>query len=1198
MPQDVTTFVLDGRVVTMNSDFEVLDRGRVYVRDGGIAAVRAVDAPAPDGFSDAPLVRTGGTIYPGLIELHNHLAYNVLPLWQVPRRYGNRGQWGSHPTYRSRISGPMGVLGRSAGYIEAVVRYVEVKCLLGGVTTSQGVALFSNAGIRRYYRGMVRNVEQPGTPGLPAADTRIADVEARNAAGFRERLERSSCLLLHLAEGVDDRAREHFQALRVDGRQWAITDALAGIHCAGLRGRDFATLRSRGGSMIWSPLSNLLLYGDTADIGRAASERVSLALGSDWAPSGSKNLLGEMKVAWLVAQERDAGLTARDIAAMTTINAARIVKWDGLLGSVEPGKRADLIVVNGRQGEPYEHLVRARETGLTLVVIDGAAAYGQPRMMRQLGHDGEALEVGGSSRILDLTDAAADPIVGALSFADARDRLADGMATLPDLARRLEEPDMGAALFGTTSATEPGSWFLELDHEPIPGFSDEPHLPLHGAVTGAFPELYLGAPLSEVVEAVDLDPVTVADDGDFFGRLAASPNVPEWLLSELPPLYGERRRTRPPGVVSGGLVSAEGAGEPVTLADFLAAPRAPLSTAGRRLLVDQAIVLLGETYVHLELKRAMHAVEPIQRLRLLRYRLSRPDGAAMSELAFHRELASIFASLRDLHTNYLLPRPFRESTAFLPFLLEEYHEDGQPHYLVTKVLDGFEHPTFVAGVEVVHWNGVQVRRAIEANAQLQAGSNAAAAFARGLDAMTIRPLVRSLPPDEDWVVVTYVGADGVERDARWDWRVWSPPSGLGVDPDAAEASAEAASLGYDLLTDAVSLAKKVMFAPQAFALEQAVGAVAAAPVAVGDQDVPTSMPTVFRARPVTTPSGTFGYVRMFTFNVGDAGAFVEEFARLAGLLPRAGLVLDVRGNGGGLILAAEQLLQVFTPRDIQPSRAQFVTTPLMLDLCERHAPSPLDPGFDLSPWIESMRQAVTTGAVYSQAQPITDRNAANAVGQLYQGPVVLITDGLCYSATDMFAAGFRDHDIGTILGVADNTGAGGANVWTHELLRVLMDVSGPGDAVVDNPFRPLPGGAGMRVSVRRTTRVGALDGTPLEDLGVEPDVRHHMTRADVLDGNRDLIAHAGELLAAAPVHRLDVEVVVATDGALRLKVAAVAVDRVDVWIDGRPVDSFDVTAAETSRRVTPPAADPEVVELRGHLEGRPVARARHLIDRE
>jgi len=138
----------------------------------------------------------------------------------------------------------------------------------------------------------------------------------------------------------------------------------------------------------------------------------------------------------------------------------------------------------------------------------------------------------------------------------------------------------------------------------------------------------------------------------------------------------------------------------------------------------------------------------------------------------------------------------------------------------------------------------------------------------------------------------------------------------------------------------------------------------------------------------------------------------------------------------------------------------------------------------------------------------------------------------------------------------------------------------------------------MRVSVRRTTRVGALDGTPLEDLGVEPDVRHHMTRADVLDGNRDLIAHAGELLAAAPVHRLDVEVVVATDGALRLTVAAVAVDRVDVWIDGRPVDSFDVTAAETSRRVTPPAADPEVVELRGHLEGRPVARARHLIGRE
>jgi hypothetical protein len=140
----------------------------------------------PGGLRGAPVVRTGGTIYPGLIELHNHLPYDVLPLWEVPRRYGNRGQWGSsNPDYRARVSGPMGVLGSVAGYIEAVVRYVEAKCLVAGVTTSQGVALYSNAGARRYFRGVVRNVEQPGVPDLPAASTRIADVEAEHAAAFR-----------------------------------------------------------------------------------------------------------------------------------------------------------------------------------------------------------------------------------------------------------------------------------------------------------------------------------------------------------------------------------------------------------------------------------------------------------------------------------------------------------------------------------------------------------------------------------------------------------------------------------------------------------------------------------------------------------------------------------------------------------------------------------------------------------------------------------------------------------------------------------------------------------------------------------------------------------------------------------------------------------------------------------------------------
>ena len=49
------------------------------------------------------------------------------------------------------------------------------------------------------------------------------------------------------------------------------------------------------------------------------------------------------------------------------------------------------------------------------------------------------------------------------------------------------------------------------------------------------------------------------------------------------------------------------------------------------------------------------------------------------------EMSEIFHSLRDLHTNYLLPDPYACRVAFLPFLVEEFFEDGVARYLVTKV---------------------------------------------------------------------------------------------------------------------------------------------------------------------------------------------------------------------------------------------------------------------------------------------------------------------------------------------------------------------------------------------------------------------------------------------------------------------------------------------------------------------------------
>jgi hypothetical protein len=573
----------------------------------------------------------------------------------------------------------------------------------------------------------------------------------------------------------------------------------------------------------------------------------------------------------------------------------------------------------------------------------------------------------------------------------------------------------------------------------------------------------------------------------------------------------------------------------------------------RKLLVNQALVLFEQNYAHLPLKVAMHAVNPVQRLRLLRNRLQRQAPTTMdSETAFHADLAATFHSVRDLHTNYLLPAPYNSRVAFLPFQIEECFDNGTPTYLVSRLMQGFTAPAFEHAA-VTHWNGVPIARAVDINAARFAGSNAAARHARGVESLTIRPLRVHLPPDEEWVVVGYVGADGVARELRQKWLIAENLPPFVADADAI--SVTAASLGVDLVTEDANRAKTMLFAPQVVGHDAADISTEAA---AAGADVPTTMAGVFRARSVVTASGTFGHVRIFTFSVDDPAGFVNEFIRLVGLLPAEGLILDVRGNGGGHIFASEFTLQTLTPRAVTPEPVQFISTPLNLRICARHKDSPS--GIDLGPWFKSLDEAPETGATFSNGFPITPQDGANAIGQVYQGPVVLITDARCYSATDIFAAGFQDHAIGPVLGVDANTGAGGANVWAHGLLKQLMEQP---SVDAESPYKALPKGASMRVSIRRTLRVGALAGTPVEDLGVSPDVRHAMTRNDLLNGNADLMDHAGQILKAMVVRRLDVAAT--PDGSdLRVDLDVANVDRVDIYVDDRPRQSVDTAPGASS----------------------------------
>ncbi|HWN99238.1 MAG TPA: S41 family peptidase [Blastocatellia bacterium] len=588
------------------------------------------------------------------------------------------------------------------------------------------------------------------------------------------------------------------------------------------------------------------------------------------------------------------------------------------------------------------------------------------------------------------------------------------------------------------------------------------------------------------------------------------------------------------------------------LSTFLktAEKRRRLSKKDRLRIVDQALLLLNMNYVHLPLKRSMHAIDPIQRLRLLKFSLlEMKDGHLPSEMQFHRRMLEIFASTRDLHTLYLLPAPFKDQVAFLPFLIEQYFESDRgertERFMVSRVVMEFyqsipnagpEVLFFEPGVEVLYWNGVPIKRAIEINGETQAGSNLEARFARGLDNLTIRPLETSLPPDEAWVALTYRAKNGKTLTLTQEWLVYTSGSAAPL----ASRHTRKKRAAIDLKKTRINQVRQTFFAPREV------------------REVPKSLEPALNVEIRKVDGKDFGYIRLFSFDVTDPDKFVEEFARVlrSDGFPQDGLIIDVRGNGGGKIRAAERLLQLFTPRRIKPELFEFLNSPLNLEIC-RQAPKM----WYLSQWADSIAEAVVTGATYSAGFPVNSEESCNDIGQIYYGPVVLITDALSYSSTDMFAAGFQDNEIGEVLGTSDNTGAGGANVWWYQdLINALGDHS-------RSPFRPLPRGADMLVAVRRSIRVGRHAGKPLEELGIVPDRRHYMTKRDVLKSNDDLVNRAARLLINKPSYALSVRPFTAKDGSRGAVIKAASkirpqdgeknISRLDVYIDGRPFRSFD-----------------------------------------
>ena len=410
----VESMLLKGRVVTMNSESDVINDGSVLVQDGMITAVwSGQNIPQNVDLTGVPVIETNGTIYPGLIDSHNHMHYNHIPLWDFEVHtsqkseeggYSNRNQWKNNPNYKRDISWMKTFVHTSSMWdmSNQQMKYAEVMAVAGGVTAVQGAP---TSNFDAWDSMLSRNIELYNF-GEDGIHTKVTTLESDYEGNHIKSGNSSGSLnawYLHLAEGVDEESRAEFDVLVANN---LLVGELVLIHGTALGPAEFQLMGQAGTDLAWSPLSNLLLYGDTTDVVAADQAGVRISLAPDWGPSGSKNVLHELKVADLWnTNNLNSYFSDYDLATMVTKNPALGNNWDDSVGTINAGLYADLVVMDTFHEDPYRNLIEAIDADVRLTVVNGQPVFGDIDLMSTLkGDDWEIIEGPGFDKAVDVTD--------------------------------------------------------------------------------------------------------------------------------------------------------------------------------------------------------------------------------------------------------------------------------------------------------------------------------------------------------------------------------------------------------------------------------------------------------------------------------------------------------------------------------------------------------------------------------------------------------------------------------------------------------------------------------------------------------------------------------------------------------------------------------------------------------------------------
>lgn len=395
--------LLRGTVLTPTGP---LTPGEVLVVGNTIQCVAASCASHPMA-ADATIVATNATISPGLIDGHNHATYDFLPEWVAGDLFDSRYVWRGDAAYSAHIR-PETDGGSRGEMVCPATKWAELRSIVHGTTTIQGQSprqscvdrLARNAD---HYHGLPSRTNTSfGTSIAGPCEGGGTGSTAMNDTWRRARIAdwtdgSTTRLAVHMAEGVTGTGTTRTNVLReydcylgraTGGSGDHTVDLLRNptgdpygtayfIHSTGLTRAQLEDAHAAGAYFVWSPSSNVVLYGGTVDIGHLVELGAVVGMGPDWTVSGAGQMLGEMRFGHAYARaEGLTNITPERLWLMATRDGARAVDLAADIGTIEVGKRADLVVFGRVSSDPYRAVLDSQSADVRLVLIDGAAYYG------------------------------------------------------------------------------------------------------------------------------------------------------------------------------------------------------------------------------------------------------------------------------------------------------------------------------------------------------------------------------------------------------------------------------------------------------------------------------------------------------------------------------------------------------------------------------------------------------------------------------------------------------------------------------------------------------------------------------------------------------------------------------------------------------------------------------------------------------